>query len=42
MMGVGPLALQAPKYLSMAERAAGEVTFPMTTMVVRSGRNTLA
>ena len=40
MPGGGPLAVQAPKYFSMAARAAAEVTLPMTTMVARSGRNT--
>ena len=38
---VHPAARHAPKYFSMAARAASGVTLPMTTTVARSGRNTL-
>ena len=39
--GFGPTAFQEPKYFSMVDRACCGVTFPITTMVVRSGRNVL-
>ena len=37
--GFGPVAAHEPKYFSIVERACAAVTFPMTTIVVRSGRN---
>jgi hypothetical protein len=42
VLGLGPVALQAPKYFSMVARARSGVTLPITTMVVRSGRKVAA
>jgi len=39
VFGFSPLAVQPPKYFSMTATTSGTEMFPMTTMVVRSGRN---
>ena len=39
--GFAPTAFHLPKYFSMISLAASGVMFPMTTMIVRSGRKTL-
>ena len=40
--GVGPCAIQPPKYFSIAVRASAGSMSPMIVMVVRSGRNVAA